>query len=219
MLEPRANPTNNDRRELEYELAELDAKVEGLKEYTSTERARKLVAIIRRTGAYKGEIVDLTPRQYRNLTGKIASKASLNIKGKIPWEYALDELAEDLGYRSEEVLKHAVEDVGKRLRELEQLRARRDRLLGELKKMPTKKRLPALAFKKKRLQVNGRANAYEIRSGRFLVGYILAFPPTYGVYRSLNGLDIRERPIGGATSLEKAKDIARRKIKRLTRIG
>ena len=217
----------NNQREIEYKLASVEAEIEGLKEFIETEKARKLVPVVRRTGGYKGEVIDLTPRQYRQLTGKIARSAILR-RGKVPWEYALDELAKDLGYPSDESLKKAIEDLVKKQRRLERLKHEGHLLREELKmpkkeepkrvKVPVRERVlkPALKFDKKRINIDGKVTAHQITSGKKVVGYIVAFPPTYGIYETANGLDIRKRPLGGTRSVKKAKEIAKEKLGRKT---
>ena len=214
-----SNNNNNNREGLEYKLAEVEAKIEGLEEYTKSERARKLVSVVKRSGAYKGEVTDLTPKQYRTLMGKPARKAIINRKGKVPWEYSFDELATELGYSSDETLKKAVEDQVKKRHQLENLKAQSSRLQEELRTMPKevakekKLRKVALKFDKRRIEVDGKVTAYQITAGKEIVGYLVAFPPSYGVYESANGLNIRQRPVGGAKSVKKAKEIAKKQLR------
>ena len=105
-------------------IEEMGAEVAGLKEWLKTEPATKLVDIINKTGWHKGEIKDLTLKQYRDITGKREILPNILTKDKkhVRWEYALDEVATELGYESDEALKTEIERVGKslaRIRELE----------------------------------------------------------------------------------------------------
>lgn len=88
----------------------LGVEIDVLQETVQSSRARRLVKYIKRTGPHKGELIDFTPRQYRELTGNIATKAILR-EGKIPWEWALDQIASEFGYSSDEALKKDVEKM------------------------------------------------------------------------------------------------------------
>lgn len=102
---------------------QIKAQIEGLKDTLDREPARKLVKYVKRTGAHKGELVDFTPSQYRNITGK-APKAVIVSKRtrRVPWEYALDDIATELGYRSDEELQKAIEKSVRIQRQIDELR-------------------------------------------------------------------------------------------------
>jgi soluble cytochrome b562 len=102
----------------------LEARIEGLEQTVQASRARKLIKYIRRTGEYKGEIIDFTPAQYRDITGKDPKKAIIR-QGKIPWEWALDDIATELGYRSDEALKNDIEKTLKILHQIDELKRER----------------------------------------------------------------------------------------------
>jgi len=218
-----------EREAIEYELADLDLRIAGLKVYTESSRARKLIPIIKRSSYHKGEVYDLTPAQFKQLTGHSPKKAVLR-KGKVPWEYALDDIATELGYRSSDELKEAIEDVAEKRLQLEELKKEREYRLRELEEVKAKeakrakkasppvkekkRRKVTLTYSKKRLAIDGKVTAYEVTAGKEKVGYIVAFPPSYGIYPSANGLDIRRTPVGGAKSVKKAKEIAKEKLRR-----
>jgi len=89
---------------------EQEAELVGLTDYLSTEPARKLINLTKKVGWYKGEVSNLTIPQYRKLTGKSPSASSLTKDGKhVKWEYALDDAATEMGYKSGEELKYAIE--------------------------------------------------------------------------------------------------------------
>ena len=90
-------------------VRELEAKIEGIEETLSNEPARRLLKYITRLGDYKGELQYLTPKMYKQMIGKPPKSAIVNKQGKIPWELALDDIATELGYSSDEALKKAVE--------------------------------------------------------------------------------------------------------------
>jgi len=219
-----------EREAIEYELADLDLRIAALKEYTESSRARKLIPIIKRSSYHKGEVYDLTPRQFRRLFGYEPKKAVIR-RGKVPCEYCLDQLATELGYAENgEALKEDIEDIAGKRDELEELKRQREYKLRELEELkakevkkvkkalpPVKEKKPrkvALTYSKKRLNIDGRVTAYEVMSGKQRVGYIVAFPPSYGVYESANGLNIRRTPVGGARSVKRAKEIAKEKLRR-----
>ena len=105
------------------EITEMEAEVEGLKEWLATEPAARLVSLIKRTGWYKGEISNLTKAQYKKITGKAPLDTILTKDKKhVRWEYALDDIATEMGYESGDVLRAEIERAGEnlaRIRELE----------------------------------------------------------------------------------------------------
>jgi len=120
-------------QELGQMLEEQEAQLEALTETFESDRARPFIDIVAKTGEYKGEIAYLTVNQYRLLTGakwvfqtmeKMGKKVKTKVLmgGKMPnpsimtpdgkkvrWEYAMDEVAQELGYESDEALKKAIE--------------------------------------------------------------------------------------------------------------
>lgn len=95
------------------EVAMIDAELGGLREWLATEPAGKLIGLIKKTGWYKGEVSNLTLRQYRELTGKTPSASILTPDKKhVRWEYALDDVATEMGYGSGDELKVAIERAG-----------------------------------------------------------------------------------------------------------
>ncbi len=211
----RGNPNNNNGAKLAIQLTNVNAEIDELEHYLKGEKAKRLVSVVRKSGWYKGEIVDLTPKQFRDLLGYTPKQASIR-KGKVPWEYCFDQLATELKYPSDEALKKAVESVIKTTRQIDRLKAEKNILESEIKAMPKAKepRAAGVKFEKKRIAVDGKVTAYEITSGKQRLGYIVAFPPTYGIYPSTNGLDIRKAAIGGARSIKKAKEVAKKELRR-----
>ena len=110
--------------EIKKEIEEVSAKIEALEDYLEREPARKLIYIIPRRGWLKGEITALTKRQFRDLLGYDPPQAVLRKYDKVekvPWEYALDQLASEMGYKSDEELKKAIEECRRKNLELEKL--------------------------------------------------------------------------------------------------
>lgn len=140
------------------EIMELEAELGGLREWISTEPARKLRNLIKKTGWHKGEVSDLTLRQYRDLAGKeplasiigtkkqiVTVPAHTSKEGKyipeitkkverrvVRWEYALDDVATEMGYASGEDLKYAIENVYEALARIETLEAELAKITPEV---------------------------------------------------------------------------------------
>lgn len=105
------------------EIGQLEAELAGLKEWVVTEPASKLRSLIKRTGWHKGEISNLTLRQYRILTGKTPSPTILTRDKKhVRWEYALDDVAIEMGYASGEELRYAIENIHEAMARIESLK-------------------------------------------------------------------------------------------------
>jgi hypothetical protein len=172
--------------ELAYELEKIEAEIEGLKHYTETESARQLVPLIRRTGAYKGEIVDLTPVQYKKLMGHAPKKAIINKRGKIPWELAFDELATELGYKSDEQLKKTIEDIGHKLHRIDQLERSKARIVSDIKRSQARTKLELLTTK---IELNGQVKAKEIYLGTRKLGTVVRIPSEWRIVWTENGIE------------------------------
>jgi len=111
------------------ELDELNVQIDALRESIRNDPAGKLVKYVKRSGQFKGELVDFTPKQFRELIHKEPVKAIINDAGVIPWELAIDVLVSELGFPSDQALKVAAERVVKRQRELEDLQLQRQLLV------------------------------------------------------------------------------------------
>ena len=160
-------PEITEEERVKAELYEMETELAGLKEWLETEPATKLVNLIKKTGWYKGEVSDLTPRQYRDIKGReeippsllttrkqiVTVKAHTTKLGKyiperkqevtrevVPWEYALDDIATEMGYESGEELKYAIEDAGKSLTRIKELE--REIAVTEVPKPPEVKPVP-----------------------------------------------------------------------------
>jgi len=220
-------PRNNS--EVEWELADVDLRIAGLEDYIKRHPARKLIYLVKKGGKRKGEVLDITVKQYKELTGKsFVPRTSLTPDKKhVYWYDALDSVVSEYGYKTTDELGQAIEQLHKSMREVEDLKKQRNYLIIELgeEKMPKvkakpevkrkakviakPKRKPALAYDKKRISVDGKVTAYEITRGKEKVGYLVAFPPTYGIYPNAKGLNIRQAPLAGAKSVKKAREKAK----------
>ncbi|MBU2346568.1 MAG: hypothetical protein KJ888_20450, partial [Gammaproteobacteria bacterium] len=90
---------------------EKQVQIEGLKDYLKSEPASALTNLAKKLGWYKGEVNNLTLKQYRDLTGKreILPNILTSDKKHVRWEYALDEIATEYGYPDGDALKEAIE--------------------------------------------------------------------------------------------------------------
>lgn len=192
-------------------LAQIQARIEGLEEYLKTEKARRLVPIIKRSGWHKGEVKDLTPVQFRRLIGYPPKKASIK-HGKVPWEYCLDQLATELGYSSDWQLKKAIEDAGRKLHELEELRKEVRRLKSEVKK-ERKKVKPRVKFLRAPIQFDGHVDAKDLMVGSQRVGVLVRHPSRWTIHITDNHRVTRrvlEAPVEEARYAGDAEKVAKK---------
>ena len=106
------------------------AELESMKE-TLDPRIAKLTALIPRTKEGASEITHITKGQYRKVWGREPKPNVLTASGKsVRWEYALDELAQELGLehkardtgmQPDEYLKHLIEEAAATKREISAL--------------------------------------------------------------------------------------------------
>ncbi|MFA5560043.1 MAG: hypothetical protein WDA59_11435, partial [Methanofastidiosum sp.] len=143
-------------------IYEQSEELATLTEYFNTNPASKFIDVIPKTGAAKGHIETLTFNQYRLLTGakwtvqkgvkdgvpytrkvlvggRKPPKQALTKDGKrIRWEYALDDIATEQGFKSGEAFKNAIEDALKlkqRINDLKLINKMGNDRVGEIKKM------------------------------------------------------------------------------------
>ncbi len=123
--EGRVVPEVPEREAAEMEVGEMEMELAGLKEWLATEPATGLVSLIKKTGWRRGEISNLTLDQYKKITGKETVPPSILTADKkhVQWEYALDSVATELGYRSGEELREAIERAGESLARIRLLEA------------------------------------------------------------------------------------------------
>lgn len=149
------------REDVAVELDAVTAEIEGLNSYLATEPARKLISIIKRAGKRKGKIANLTIRQYKELIGKETVSPTMLTPDKkhVVWEYALDDTATELGYRSGEELRYAIEQAGEAYTRLAELSSQRASLAAELasvEAIPAPEVQPTIAaLEARRLEIQG----------------------------------------------------------------
>ena len=117
---------------------EAQAELAGLKEWITTEPARKLVDLIKKTGKLKAEVGDLTIKQFKDLTGFETVPANMLTADKkhVKWEGALDYIAPELGYKTAQELKDAIENANKSLNRIKELEADIKRQMAETPSPP-----------------------------------------------------------------------------------
>ena len=116
------------------ELFEVEEQIEAEREAFNSNPASRLVGLVKRSGSFKGEIVDFTRSQYQSVIGKLPNPSIINKAGKVPWDLALDVIARELGFPDDEALQKSIEKAVGRKRRIEDLQQKRAELL-EL--MPT----------------------------------------------------------------------------------
>ncbi len=123
--------------EVSIELEEVTAEIEGLTEYLATEPARKLINVIKKTGWRRGEISNLTLKQYRDITGKTTISPTILTADKkhVRWEYSLDEIATEMGYESGEALRETIVTTGEANTRLSTLKNEKARLTAEIREV------------------------------------------------------------------------------------
>jgi len=108
--------------ELEQKEYELSREIEGINLFLEQCPARKYVNLVQKNGWHKGEIKELTPKQFREIMGYDPPKAIQKPNGNVYWEYTFDQLAKELGYESDEALKAAIEDCADAMKKVRQLK-------------------------------------------------------------------------------------------------
>lgn len=122
--------------QLENEAQEIKDRLETLRDVIQESNVSDLTDIITKSGKLKGELTRLTPKQYLKLYGKPA-RESIIVKDEygqdhIPWHLALDEIATERGFKSDEELKQAIEQVQDHKEEYDKLRARFNGILDDI---------------------------------------------------------------------------------------
>ena len=120
--------------EVAVELDRVTAEIEGLTEYLNTEPARALIRLVKTFGKERGEIPNLTLKQYKDITGKDEIKPNILTPDKkhVRWEYALDDIATEMGYPSGDALREAVLTAREANIRLTALKAQKQGLTAEI---------------------------------------------------------------------------------------
>lgn len=108
---------------------EVAERIAVINELLSAEPAARLVKYIRRSGNLQGQLTSFSPAQFLEITGRPANDAIIDKRGRVPWHLALDTVATELGYKSDEALQQAVEQSLKWRYELVRLNQELARLL------------------------------------------------------------------------------------------
>ena len=81
----------------------------GAREYLAQSPARGLLHLAKKAGYHKGEVLDLTPAQFRAILGYSPKRAALNSRGNVACEYCFDQVATEKGVQSDIELKREIE--------------------------------------------------------------------------------------------------------------
>ncbi len=169
--------------EIEQELNEVEGELEGLSQSFQGNRAKDLVRLVVPTGKLKGELTGLTRKQYRDMIGTEPSPRLLwKLEGqttkKIPWDLALDVLASERGFNSDEDLRDAIIAAKEDKQEIDRLTSRSKALIADIQasvteglfdvrkfKLERQGVLPGIVIKSEKTEVNGaEVEAYRQHS-------------------------------------------------------
>ena len=123
--------------ELEQELTESEAHLEGLEQTLAGSRVADLTELVTKGGKMRGHLTGLTPRQYEKVIGKKAPpgllvKARDATTRKVQWDMVLDQLTSERGYQSDEQLRDAIEKAHGDKQEIEKAKATQGALRNEI---------------------------------------------------------------------------------------
>jgi len=125
---------------------ELKAEIEAL-EFTLAENpAREFIRLVPRSGKLKGELEYITVKQYRDITGNIPRAGTSKDGIHIPYNIALDTIAEALGYsersqytrgyQSTDLLKQDIESALKAKHQIAEYKQELKYIESEVSPMP-----------------------------------------------------------------------------------
>jgi len=121
--------------ELEKKEYELSSEIEGINFFLEQSPARKYVNLVQKNGWHKGEIKELTPKQFKEIMGYDPPKAIQKPNGNVYWEYTFDQRATELGYESDEAFKAAIEDCADAMKKVRQLKSDLKHVKANLKEL------------------------------------------------------------------------------------
>jgi len=121
--------------ELEKKEYELSHEISGINLFLDQCPARKYVNLVQKNGWHKGEIKELTPKQFKEIMGYDPPGAIRKPNGNVYWEYTFDQLATELGYENDEALKAAIEDCADGLKRIRQLKEELQYVKASLKEL------------------------------------------------------------------------------------
>ena len=130
----------------ERNIDELKAEIEAL-EFTLAENpAREFIRLVPRSGKLKGELEYITVKQYRDITGNIPRAGTSKDGIHIPYNIALDTIAEALGYsersqytrgyQSTDLLKQDIESALKAKHQIAEYKQELKYIESEVSPMP-----------------------------------------------------------------------------------
>ncbi len=123
--------------DLSNELMRVSAEAEGLRIYLASEPSRALINLIKTSGKMKGDLPNITIAQYKQLSGRESVPPTLLTQDRkhVRWEYALDDMATEMGYPDGEALREAILTSARDARRLSELTTLENRLAGEMAEM------------------------------------------------------------------------------------
>lgn len=130
--------------ELRQQHDETNIRIRELESEIENSPVRDLVRLVRKHGNYRGEVKDMTKREYREIFHSEPREVIVNKKSKIPWHLALDQITSERGYRTDEELKESIERLYGQMQELKALRAGKRGIKSDIvaaSKTPPKKEI------------------------------------------------------------------------------
>ncbi len=122
---------SEDQVEIQNEILSLDYKISGIEEFLDLSDLTQYLKLVCKTGKSRGMIVALTTKQFRKFLG-YNPKTDL-VKGKVRWEYCVDQLSARHNMGDEEFIRQ-IEELYRMKQELFGLRVERNVLNERLKK-------------------------------------------------------------------------------------
>lgn len=114
------------------ELYETTSKIKELENDIKSNPLRHYLPLLTRRGMYKGEVHTITKSQYRRFLRREPKQVIIDKSGRIPWHYALDELASNAGLKSDEALKENVEKLSSDIKLLKRLKSNKKQLKTDI---------------------------------------------------------------------------------------
>lgn len=125
--------------ELRQQHDQATARIKELQAEIKGSPVRDLLGIIKRRGNYKGEVKDLTPRQFEKIFRQKPRPSIIDPhSGKVNWWLALDQIAAERGYKSDESLKEDIERLSGQIHELKALRSEKRGIKSDITTAETK---------------------------------------------------------------------------------
>ena len=124
-----------DTKVVEQELYEAGAEIGGLEGYIEGSTIRDLVNLVKKTGKGKGEIPNITIKQYKELSGRdyVPEFALTKDRKHVLVERTFDSFAPERGYADADALVEAIIQLKEDLQKITELKYVENKLIAELR--------------------------------------------------------------------------------------